>query len=60
MRNLFGAVLVSRLKFNHAEKDGVRTSGLDGADKWSWRGSATEMTGYSLTDSIMTQFPTSH
>ena len=33
MRNLFGAVLVSRLKFNHAEKDGVRTSGLDGADK---------------------------
>ena len=33
MRNLFGAVLVSRLKFNHAEKDRVKTSGLDGTDK---------------------------
>ena len=30
---LICAFLVSRLKFNHAEKDGVRTSGLDGADK---------------------------
>lgn len=33
MRNLPGAFLVNRLKLNLAEKDGVRTSGLHGADK---------------------------
>ena len=33
MRNLSGAFLVNRLKLSLAERGGVRTAGLDGADK---------------------------
>ena len=60
MRNLTCAFLVNRLKLNLAEKNGVRTSADMELTKWSWCDSVTQITGYSLTGSIMTRFPTSH